>query len=263
MAGVSSLRDYFLLEARHTPRRAPVLMTLAGASAIALCHLIFPRLPQKALAFMERGFLLRDMPAVLLFNDITAVYFAAFFVGLTGMLEVVVTPREEHRLELLLAKPVRPGAFLAARTWPVLATTLAVGVVVSAASAIAIGMEAASGASVSMMGGFGSGLSLTGLVLVQLSALGVGLVRMRDGFHALLVACGVWLLPMIPTATFLYRPDAFEGHEGLTSSIVLATLIWNDATLAWLGPVLLLAAIPICALLVRAGGALLERTDPT
>jgi hypothetical protein len=259
MSTATSLRSYFVLELRHAPRRAPVIAAIAGAAIVGFTHVLLPLLPAVAIDLMKRGFLLEDMAGVLLFNDWMAVYFAAFFVGASGLLPVVLIAREEHRLELLLAKPIRASDFLAARTYPVLAASLAVGALTSVACAVAIAPHA--GSSVSAAGAIGGGLFLTAIVLVQLGALSVAFVRMRDSFHALLVACAAWFLPLMPTATLLYRPDVFEGREALTRWTVMASLAWNDDAAAWIGPVALAIAVLISLVFVRAAGALLERAD--
>src|SRR5215510_6339042 len=59
---------------------------------------------RSVIEFMERGSRLEDLSGVLALNDLMAVYFPTFFLGLTSSLEAVILPREEHRLELLLAK---------------------------------------------------------------------------------------------------------------------------------------------------------------
>jgi hypothetical protein len=66
---------------------------------------------------------------------------------------------------------------------------------------------------------------------------------------------------LVPTAVLLYRPDAYEGRAALASSLVLPSLLWHHSSLAWLGPLLLVAALPIAAWFARAAGALLERSD--
>src|SRR5690606_3271203 len=121
-----TLGDHILREWRHTSWRAPVIMALVGAGCVVFNHLVLPVFPERVIAFMRVGFLLEDMAGVLVFNDLMGVYMPTFFVGLSGSLGVVLSAREEHRLELLLAKPVRASDFIAARTLPVLAWTAAV-----------------------------------------------------------------------------------------------------------------------------------------
>jgi hypothetical protein len=256
-----SLRDYFLLEARHAPLRVPLAMALWGVSAVFGTHALLVRFPERVIHFLEQAFRLDGIAAVLLINDVVAAYFATFFVGIIGLLTAVVNAREEAQLELLLAKPIRPRAFLAARVGPVLAGAAAAGLLIAGTTALAIRPYLARGDQVTAAGALGAGLFLVALALVMLAALLILLVRMRDSFHALLVASFVWLAPMIPTATFIYRPDVFDNHPMLRGTIVMATLLWHDATSTWLGPLALAAALPLTALCVALAGRVLEKTD--
>ncbi|UQA57977.1 hypothetical protein [Polyangium aurulentum] len=261
MTGTGSLRDYFLLEARHTPRRAPIAAAIFGALAVLGTHMLLVRFPERAIRFLEDAFHIQGMAAVLLVNDLIAVYFTAFFVGLAGLLGALVIAREEDRLELLLAKPIRARVLLAARVLPVLGAAAASGIVVAVVTALAVVPHLAPGDMVTFAGALGGTLFLTALAVVLLSALLPLLVRMRDSFHALLVGALVWLVPAMPAAVFIYRPDLFEGHDTLRSTIVMSTLVWHDATAAWLGPVALTIAMPLCALFVALAGRVLESTD--
>lgn len=261
MSAAPSLRDYFVLEARHAPRRAPLAVALGGAAAVILSHLILPAMPAQAISFMEQAFRVEGLAAALVLNDLVAVYFAAFFVGAAGLLDAIVATREEHRLEILLTKPIRASTFLTARTLPVLGSSVVVGALVSLVMAIALVPHLDASASVSVAGALGGGLFLSALALVELAALEIVLVRMRDGFHGLLIAALVWMVAMIPVGTLMYRPDLFEGRDALANVICFASLVWHDATSAWLGPIALVAAVPIAALLIRVAAARLERTD--
>jgi ABC-type Na+ efflux pump permease subunit len=256
-----TFRDHLLREWRYAPRGAALSMTLIGGACVLFNHLILPLFPERVIDFMRRGFRLEDMAGVLALNDLMGVYFPTFFVGLASSLSVVLTAREEHRLELLLAKPVPAGDFVAARILPVLASTAVVGVSISAAGALAVAMHAGIGTSVSPAGLLGGGLALTALAVVLIAALQIPFTRIRDPFTGLLIACVLWLCTSIPTAVLLYRPDVYEGRQALANSIAMPSLLWHEASLAWLGPLLLLAALPVAALLTRAAGALLERSD--
>ncbi|WP_437734589.1 hypothetical protein [Sorangium sp. So ce1335] len=256
-----SLRGYFALEARRAPRRASLAAAVAGALVVLGSHALIVRLPEQVIRFMEQAFAIEGMASVLLINDLLAVYFVAYFVALAGLVDATVTAREEHRLELLLAKPVRARVLVAARTAPSLLAGAGAGVVVAACTALAVAPYIEAVDMISAAGALGAGLFLVALAIALLSALLPLLVRMRDGFLALLVASAAWIAPLLPTAAFIYRPDAFEPHEGLREAIVLASLLWRDATSTWLGPVALAIAIPLAAISIAASGVLLERTD--
>ncbi|KYG01882.1 hypothetical protein BE21_55620 [Sorangium cellulosum] len=256
-----SLRGYFALEARRAPRRTSLVAAIAGALVVLGTHALLVRMPAQLIRFMEQAFGIEGMAAVLLINDLLATYFVAYFVALAGLVDATVTAREEHRLEILLAKPIRARVLLAARTAPSLLAGAGAGVAVAACTALAVAPYIEANDMVSAAGALGGGLALVALALALLSALLPLLVRMRDSFHALLVASAVWIAPLLPTAAFMYRPDAFEAREGLRNAIVLASLLWNDAASAWLGPVALAIAVPLAALAIAAAGVLLERAD--
>lgn len=260
-----SVSQLVRLEWRHGSSRPAILMTLVGVGALAASHLILSLVPERVITFMQLGFLLEDFGSVLLLNDLLAVYMAAFLVGITGALSVVIVAREERGLELLLAKPVSTTDLVTARSVPVLARMLVTGVGISLACGLITALHPGVGDdAVSASGALGGGLALTALALVLVALLMISFVRLREPFHALLLASFVWLLTTMPAAVLLYRPDAFDGKPGLREAIVMATLVWNDATLAWLGWLLLLGALPLALGLVRISGYVLaQMDDPT
>lgn len=261
MTTSASLRDYYVLEARHMPRRAPMAAAIVGAAAVLGTHALLVRLPERVIRFLEQAFDIRGMAAVLLVNDLLASYFAAFFVGLAGLLGALVSAWEEDRLELLLAKPIPAHVVLAARVFPILGAAAASGAAVSIVTAIALVPHFAPGDMITVAGALGAGLFLTAYALLLLALLLPLFVRMRDTFHALLVGAVVWLVPVLPSAVLIYRPDLYENHTTLRSTIAMPTLLWHDATSAWLGPLSLVVVIPLCVLFVRLAGRVLERSD--
>jgi hypothetical protein len=261
MASSLRLRDHVRREWRHSPPQGALGLALVGIVGIAFNHLVLPLFPPRVIDFMMRGFRLEDLGAVMVLNDLMAVYFPAFFAGLASSLGVVLTARDEHRLEILLAKPIRAADFVAARTLPILVGTAIVGTTISAASAVAVALDAGVGTSTTPGGAFGAGLSVTALTIVLLAALQIAFVRLRDPLMGLLVACVTWLATVIPTAVLLYRPDVYDGRDALADAIVLPTLLWHPATAAWAGPVAMALALPVAAVLARAAGAVLERSD--
>ena len=257
-----SFLNHLLREWRFTAQRTPLIMVLVGLASVLFNHLVLPLFPDRVIEFMERGFRLEDLSGVLALNDLMAVYFPTFFLGLTSSLEAVILPREEHGLELLLAKPVPAADFVGARTVLTLASMAAVGTTISFAAAVAIAVNGV-GASVTPIGTLGGGLTLTGLALVLVAALAIPFVLIRDPFQGLLIASALWLSTSIPTAVLLYRPDLYEGRVALANLVVMPSLLWHDATIAWLGPLLFAAALAISLLLVRVAGVVLEHSDVT
>ncbi len=253
------LRDYYLWEARRSARRTPVVVAVAGILSVLLSHALIPRLPPRAIGFMEEGMRLHGVGEVLLANDIVAIYFASFFVGISGLSEVLISAREEGRLELLLAKPVKGSTFLWARAMPALAASLAVGLAVSTATAFLVSGPAFR--RVTFAGAMGAGLFVTALALVDLALLAIVFVRMRDGFSGLLIGAALWTAGVMPSAVLIYRPDFFSSHPGLADATVVSSLVWHADVVRWLGPSVLLLAFPLVALALRIAARRLERGD--
>lgn len=247
------------IEWRHGSSKAALGMAAAGIAGVLLTHLVVPAMPASAIELLRLGFLLEDLAGVLLINDLFAIYFATFFLGLSGALGVVLLARQEHRLELLLVKPVRTEELITARALPVLVRTLLAGVVISLATGLFIALG--SDASVGAVGAVGGGVALTAVALVLIGVLLVGFVKLRDPFDAILAASGLWLLTAAPLVVLLFQPQMYEGHEALRESVVMATLIWNASTFAWLGWVMLAVAIPLSLALARLSGTFLARSD--
>jgi ABC-2 type transport system permease protein len=237
-------------------RRLSLWWSIAGIGEIALMHALVPRLPKQAITFLQQGFHLNHIAAVLFCNDIVAVYFAAFFAGLAALSRVIIALREEPQLEPLLARPVTRAEFLAARSYFVLGSAFLAGMIVSIGCVIAT--KPVDGNPTST-GALGAAAAITAMVLIQLSILNILFVRIRNTLYALLIACFVWLVPMMPSAAFLYRPDLFEGHDRLMASFVMVTFISNDKDWVWLGPTLLVVAVLFSILCIRLGGFLLDR----
>lgn len=258
LAGVS--RDYLLIEARRAPRRAALAMAVGGILVVLGSHALIVRLPSPVLRFMEQAFRIEGMASVLLINDLLVAYFVGFFLGLGSIIDATVAAREESRLEIIVAKPIRGSVLLAARVGPVLATAAATASVVAIAIAIAVSRHLGAGDPITGCGALGSSLFLVALGLTLLSALLPFLVIARDRLQAMLLATMTWIAPLLPAGFFIYRPDLFVSEHGGASHLLLPSLLWHDATAAWLGPVALAASIPFSVLMMMLAGWLLERS---
>ncbi|MFN8424573.1 MAG: hypothetical protein U0470_14755 [Anaerolineae bacterium] len=254
-----SLRRYFALEARRMPRRLETAVAIAAVVIVLATHALMARLPAGLIHFLELAFRIQGLASVIVANDLLAAYFATYFVGLVGVLETTVGAREANRLEIVLAKPVRARVLLAARLAPVLLAAAVVGAIVSLTVAVSIPAYLAPGDPLTTSASLGSCLFMVALALLGLALLLPLFVRMRDGFHALLAAIVLWLVPLMPTAVLIYRPDLFDGHPGLADRTVMPSLLWHGAAVVWIGPMALVGAALVCAAMVAVAGAVLER----
>src|SRR5262249_34865735 len=79
-----SFLDHVLREWRFAAQRTPLIIVLVGLASVLFNHLVLPLFPDRVIEFMERGFRLEDLSGVLALNDLMAVYFPTFFLGLTS-----------------------------------------------------------------------------------------------------------------------------------------------------------------------------------
>jgi ABC-type Na+ efflux pump permease subunit len=258
----ASLLRYRALEARHALGWAPLVALIVGLAAVVFTAEIMPLLPTQVITFMERAFLIHGMGAVVLVNEYIAIYLLPFFTGAVGLMRALVEPKENRSLEMLLSKPLSHRVFLEARVGPVLLTSAVVGVIMAVATGLVVRPFTGEGASVSVAGAIGSGLFFTALAVLLLALLVVPLLLVRDAFQGLLIAFGVWVVPMMPSAALLYRPDLFEGKERLRDLIVLGpNLIWFDTSMLRLGGLAMVVALVASWGAFVLGARVFERTE--
>lgn len=259
----ASLLRYRSLEARHAIGWAPLVALLVGLAAIVFTVELMPLMPEQVITFMERAFLIQGLGAVVLLNEYIAIYLVPFFTGAVGLMRALVEPKENRSLELLLSKPLSRRVFLEARVGPVLLVSALMGVAMTVATALVVRPFTGEGASVSVAGALGSGLFFTALAVLLLALLVVPLLLVRDAFQGLLIAFGVWLVPMMPSAVLLYRPDVFEGKERLRDLIVLgANFVWFDASMLRLGLLAMAVALVASWGALTLGARVFERMEP-
>ncbi|ACY12942.1 hypothetical protein [Haliangium ochraceum] len=256
---MNPMTRYRRIEARRLGLRPGVIAAGLAALLVALTHLVLPRLPAGVLDFIALAFQLDDFAGVVLLNEILIPLFAVYVLGMLGMLGALVAPRENGELELLLAKPIGGAGLLAARVWPIVLSSAAVGVATSLAVALSIALIPS--AELSALDALGASLALTAVAVFELGLLAAVLVGVRDSFYAIALGFGIWFVPVMPTAAYLYRPDVFEGAPQLTTAIVLSSAVWHAEVLALAGPLALAAALLACVGLVRLAGWRLARAE--
>ncbi|QRO02088.1 ABC transporter permease [Archangium violaceum] len=258
----ASLLRYRALEARHAIGWALLVSLFMGVAVVLLTGVLIPLLPAPVNAFMERAFLIRGLGAVVLVNEYMGIYLMPFFAGASALMRALVEPRENRALEMLLSKPISRRAFLEARVGPILLASALVGLVMTLTTALIVRPYTGEGASVSVAGTIGAGLVLTSLAVLLLAVLVIPLLLVRDAFQGLLIAFLLWMVPMLPTAVLMYRPDLFEGHERLRELSCLGpNLLWFDAAMPRLGLLAVGVAVVASWGALVLGARVFERTE--
>jgi hypothetical protein len=242
------------LELKRMPWRVVGVAAGLGALLLGVSHLLLPAVPRQALEVLEVGFTLHGLRAVLVLNDLLAVYTVVFFLGVALLHDAVVSPAETHELGIWLSKPVTRAQLLRLRATPPLAAAAAVGVLMSALTALSAAAFAPDGGSTPLGALLGGVVLTAGTVALLTATLSLQVVA-NDGFQAVLGAVLVWMLPLLPGSVLLYRPDVLP--PGAEAWILPANLVRADAGLA-AGPAVLaavaLAWVGMRVAAIRFGG---------
>lgn len=231
------------LELARVPWRVVVVAALLGAALLGFSHGVMPAVPRQALDVLEVGFGVTGLRAVLVLNDLLAVYALVFFLGVALLHDAVVAPAETHELAIWLSKPVTRALFLRLRAAPALAAAGAVGVGMSALMALSVAALAPDGGS-TPLGALLAGVALTAGTVALLTLTLSLQVAATDGFQAVLGAVFVWMVPLLPGSVLLYRPDVLPAEAA--AWVVPSNLVRADAWMgALVGPVVAAAAVVV------------------
>jgi ABC-2 type transport system permease protein len=258
-APVHPFRALLLEEARYAVRRSHVVALAVLALVGLFDALVLPLLPESIYRFFTRVFHLSGWAEIVLVNDYVGVVTVLYWVGIFDVLRVLVVPREEHYLDLLLSKPLDRSAYLLARLIPALAVTALMGVVAAALHGLSavvfvdgVDVGAFAGASAILIGWTVSTLAIAGFITMS----------MRDSYYAIGAAFVPWFLMLVPATVYMYRPDVFMAAPGLADRLAFpVNLLWNDAFVArWGGPIAV-ALFLLAAAIVALAGRRLSRRD--
>lgn len=247
------------IEARSAvrPLHITMLVLLAGIGALVAAWL--PIWPETVFRFFDKVLLLHTWTAIVLGNNLIAIFFFLFWFGLLDILRIYILPLEGEYLDLWLSKPVTRSSYMLAKVLPSFAVLTVFGILAAAAHGLAM---FALGQDYDVLAYAGTIAATIGFVLVMLAAANVALLYVRDSFAALLVGFAIFIACFIPSLVYLYRPDAYAAAPWLADLLVFPTnLVWHpDWAAAW-GVPLGLAFAGLALLLVLLAGALLQGRD--
>jgi hypothetical protein len=255
---MSVLSPYARAELRRAVRPRHLVLLALGAAIAVLDAVITPLLPELALEFMRTSLRLSSLADLILVNDYLGLYFIVFFAGAFELLRVYVGPAESRELDLYLAKPIGRAHFIAARSAPALAVTVALGVGITVANALTLRLWLGD---VALLPIVAAGAVITAACLALLALLDLVFLRLREVEHAVLLAFVVGVAPLLPTSVLIYRPDLFTAE--LSPAIGFpASLLWRGGmSLGTAAGALALASMIAAALVVVAGRRLERRPD--
>lgn len=251
------LTPYMRAELRRAVRPRHVALLALGVGVAVLDAVITPLVPALALDFLRTSLRLSSMADLILVNDYLGLYFLVYFAGAFELLRVYVGPAESRELDLYLAKPIGRAHFVAARSVPALASTVALGAGLTLANALTLRLWLGDVALAPIVA---AGVVITAGCLALLAVLDLLFLRLREVEHAVLLAFVVGVAPLLPTSALIYRPDLFEA--GIPPLVGFpASLLWDDMSLGTGFAALLAAALLAAALVFVAGRRLDRRSD--
>lgn len=250
------LDPYVRAELRLALRARHLGLLLLGVAIAVVDAVSTPRLPVFALDFLRSSLRLESMADLILVNDYLGLYMIVLFAGAFELMRVYVGPAEARELDLYLAKPIGRAHFIAARSAPALLATLVVGAGISIANAVTLQLWLGDVALVPILA---AGVLITAFVLVLLAALNLAYLWLREVEHAVLLAFGFAIAPLLSTSVLIYRPDLFAGRELGMMSAFPASLLWHGGVSMATALFALAGALVFAAVLVGIAAARLNR----
>jgi hypothetical protein len=209
-------------------RRMPAWRHLgAFVSLVAMGVLLafwLPLFPETVYRFFVRVFALPGWTEIVLANALSGLFFVVYWIGAFDSLAICVVPREEHYLDLLLAKPLSRGVYTLARLLPVLLAMMALGAAGAVATWLAM---AAAGWDYDACTFAGSAAATIAWAVMLVALVNLLILATRDSYTALLIAFVPAFVSIFPGFILMYRPDLYADRPLLRDVVVFPmNLVW-------------------------------------
>lgn len=228
-----------------------------GLVLIGVAQVAVPALPASGKRFVLRAFELVGVGDFVLLNDLLTLYAVPFFAGMVALQDVLLRPREEGLLDVLLSKPITRRAYWYGATASVLVLAAAQGILLALACSAAVLWEDT--ATVKPALAFVSALVTLAVALLALVATNAAWLWVQDSLTAIVVGFVVWIGPLLGTTVFLYRPDVMAGARAALLAFPLNT-VWM-AQEPGVAPVALTAIAAATAGVLVASARRFEQTE--
>lgn len=220
-----------------------ILLLLIGLAS----SLLLPMMPQTVYDLLTKGFQMKNWTQVIVFNDFISVFAIAFWIGIFDLFRIYILPTEERYLDIFLSKPLPRSQYLLARLLPTFGYLLGILLLCSLFYATKIALI--NGTTHFNALGFFLGMLVTAaLTLFLLAVANYIFLFFKEMYHAIIVAFGIWLVPILPTAIMVYRPDQLVAKPQLKWFLYPANLLWFEQN------ALLITVITVPLFLLGAAG---------
>lgn len=257
--GVASFAMLLRLEAKTTLGiRHLAMLVLVSLLGILLAFWL-PLFPESIFRFFVRVFHLSNWAEIVFANDLTGLFFFVYWIGVFDVLTIVVVPREERYLDILLSKPLSRRAYMLAKLLPVMAKATGIGVIAAAfhwAGLVAARLP------YDPLAFFGAVSITIGWAVLLIGLVNLIVLDARDSYTAVLIAFVPMFVSMFPGMISMYRPDIFDGRPTLKDTIVFPmNLIWHKGLSGHWGAVLASLMLALAISLAGVAGRSIERRD--
>lgn len=218
-----------------------------------------PRSPESVYRFFQRVFELAGWPEIAVANDMAGLFFFVYWIGVFDVLTIYIQPLEERRLDLFLSKPLTRAEYLWAKLVPILLTLVAIFAIGVLVHWLALGTA---GLAYPLRAFVGANFVLLAWTICLVSFANLAVMSARDTYTALLVAFVPMLASILPSTTYMYRPDIFTAAPHLRALLVFPlNLVWDPAFSASWGFALGALFLGLSTGLVVAAARRLEKQD--
>jgi ABC-2 type transport system permease protein len=237
-----------------------LLTVLALISAIGILDALWlPSFPESVFRFFHRVLHLSDWAEIVLANNLTGLAFLLAWIGAFEMLRILVVPREERFLDVLLSKPMPRRDYVSAMFLPALGRVAVLGAIASVVHRAA--MEVV-GLAYNLNAYIGAVAVATGWALLMAALIHLLVIHARDCGSAILTAAVPILISMFPSMTYIYRPDIF-GEPSLFRDLLLfpVNLVWHQEFAARWGLAVAASLALAAYFLGTLAGTIIERRE--
>jgi ABC-2 type transport system permease protein len=252
-----SFTTFLLSESLKTFRLRHVLSLICLTLMGVILTFWLPAFPESVFRFFSRVLDLPSWPQIIVANFLAGLLFFIFWIGVADVLAILVTPREQRYLDILLAKPLKRREYMLARLLPIMCVLLFIGVIASIVQWVSMSVSRFSYPPDAYAGAAAVTIAWAVFLVTTANLL---IMRSRDTFTALMLAFILSMLSIFPGMFYIYRPDIYSA-AARNFLVFPVNLIWfADVAVSW-GWLIAVALVAVALLLASGAGLIAEKQE--
>jgi ABC-2 type transport system permease protein len=252
-----SFTTFLLSESLKAFRLRHVLSLICLTLMGVILTFWLPAFPESVFRFFSRVLDLPSWPQIIVANFLAGLLFFIFWIGVADVLAILVTPREQRYLDILLAKPLKRREYMLARLLPIMCVLLFIGVIASIVQWVSMSVSRFSYPPDAYAGAAAVTIAWAVFLVTTANLL---IMRSRDTFTALMLAFILSMLSIFPGMFYIYRPDIYSA-AARNFLVFPVNLIWfADVAVSW-GWLIAVALVAVALLLASGAGLIAEKQE--